>query len=284
MHNMNMNLPSITSFTALVKKAQNKTAKKRLTPLVIGDCGAELNSAIAKAKDLELISEPLTIDAWDNAEAIIKEKKADFIIGSNYEPYQLLSHLNNLDDLFFDGSFLSHIGVLKTDKYPKLLFVTDGFVQKQLSLKAKMSLLQNAVSFARKLGVDTPKAAFLAAVEVVYPQMVSTTDAAVISKMVERKQIKGVEADGPLSFDIAIDQSAAEGKGITNSPVAGQADILVAPDIATANGIYKAAALLVKAEIGGIFFGGPLPVTVNLPTDKAENCFNSLLLGIMAAG
>ena len=156
-------------------------------------------------------------------------------------------------------------------------------------LKCKLALINNAVAFAGKVGLDLPRVALIAAVEVVYTQMQVTMDAAVIAKMGERKQIEGAFVDGPLSFDVAIStevahsKGIAEAKGITNSPVAGQADILIAPNIETANGIYKAVGLYGKAEVGGVICGGKTPVILSSRSETVKNRLNSIVLGVISA-
>ena len=123
--------------------------------------------------------------------------------------------------------------------------------------------------------------AVLGAVEVVYPQMPVTVDAAVLSKMNERGQIKGGEVDGPLSFDCAIDPAAARSKGITRSPVAGQADAMVAPNTETAHGVYTAMALYGKAQVGAIVYGGRCPVACPRRAGSVEALFNSIVLSVL---
>ncbi|KAA3631562.1 MAG: phosphate butyryltransferase [Calditrichaeota bacterium] len=206
----------------------------------------------------------------------------DFIIKGKIETRQFLDFLYSDELNFSPKKSASHVAVYKIDSYPKPLFLTDSFVNTQLDLKKKMMLIQNAVKFAAKLSVNNPKTAILGAVEVVYPQMAATVDAAVLSKMNERRQIKNCQLDGPLSLDIALDSYAAEAKGITDSAVAGDADILVAPDIETANGVYKAMSTFAQAEIGGVIVGGIVPITINADCDSIENRYNSILLAILA--
>ena len=124
--------------------------------------------------------------------------------------------------------------------------------------------------------------AILAAVEVIYPQMTATMDAAIISKMSDRGQIKGAYIDGPLSFDCAVDMFAAESKGLKESKVAGQADIMLSPNIETANAVYRAMAFYGGAQIGGILVGGCVPVALGTRSDSLETKFNSIVLGVMA--
>jgi len=181
------------------------------------------------------------------------------------------------------GSLLSHISLIKPEAYGKLLFLTDAAVNAEPDLKIKLALIQNLARLAAKVGIEKPRIAVLAAVEVIYPQMQVTMDAAVIAKMADRGQIAGAFVDGPLSFDIAVDQVAAESKGIAESPVAGKADGLLAPNLETANGIYQAMALYGKAQLGGLLVGGKIPVAVTSRADSIETRINSILLSVLAA-
>lgn len=181
------------------------------------------------------------------------------------------------------GGTVSHVAVMKPALYEKLLLLTDAAVNMEPDLKVKLALIANAVKVANSIGIDMPRVAIIAAVEVIYPQMPVTMDAAVIAKMGDRKQIKGAYVDGPLSFDVAVDQFAARSKGITDSQVAGQADILLAPNIETANGVYRAMSLYGRAEMGSIVFGGKVPVVLPSRSDSVESRLNSIALGVLTA-
>lgn len=181
------------------------------------------------------------------------------------------------------GTFLSHIAVIKPKLYPKLLLLSDAGVTIKPHVKTKISLVNNMASFGSLLGITPLRVAVLAAVEAVYPQMASTLDGAVLSKMAERRQLKNVLIDGPLSFDIAVDLFAAEGKGIKNLEVAGQADALLAPNIETANGVYTAMSLFGSADVGGLLYGGLVPIAMASRSDSETNRYHSILLAIIAA-
>ena len=142
-------------------------------------------------------------------------------------------------------------------------------------------MVNNLIAVGNRIGIDTPRVAVLAAVEVVYPQMPATIDGAVLGKMSERNQIKGGFVDGPLSFDCAVDPVAAESKGITNSEVAGRANAMLAPNIDTAHGVYKAMALYGNARVGGVIYGGRVPVALAARSDSAENILNSIALAVL---
>jgi phosphotransacetylase len=150
--------------------------------------------------------------------------------------------------------------------YPKLLFVTDAAINIAPTLDEKRDMIQNAIELARTLGVETPKVAVLSAVETVYSKIPSTLDAAALCKMAERGQITGGLVDGPLGFDNAVSKEAARAKGLT-SDVAGDADILVAPDIDAGNMLAKQLDYLAGAVAAGIVLGARVPIIL---TSRAE--------------
>ncbi|MGE0407899.1 MAG: bifunctional enoyl-CoA hydratase/phosphate acetyltransferase [Amphiplicatus sp.] len=161
---------------------------------------------------------------------------------------------------------LSHVYVMDAPVYPKLLFITDAAVNIAPTLDEKRDIVQNAIDLARTLGVETPKVAILSAVETVYPKIPSTIDAAALCKMADRAQIKGGVLDGPLAVDNAISPEAAAMKGLA-SPVAGNADILVAPDIDAGNILAKQLDYLAGAVAAGIVLGARVPIIL---TSRAE--------------
>ena len=146
---------------------------------------------------------------------------------------------------------ISHAFVMSVAAYPKLFILTDAAVNIAPTLAEKADIAQNAIDLARSLGVDRPKVAVLCATESVNPSMPATLDAAALSKMADRMQIRGALVDGPLALDNAISREAAELKGIA-SPVAGQADILLAPDIEAGNMLYKELTWLAGAGAAGL--------------------------------
>lgn len=175
-----------------------------------------------------------------------------------------------------------HVGVFEHQKYPRLLLLSDGFVIPEPDLVGKMGIIGQAVGVAHRLGVETPKVAVTAAVEVVYPGMDVTKDAAVLAKMSDRKQIKGCIVDGPLSMDCATVPEVAHDKGVV-SEVAGVADVLIAPNVETGNGIYKAMSLVAKAKAAGVIVGGTCPVALIANCDGPDNVYYSLALASLLA-
>lgn len=309
-----MVIPEVNSFEKLIERARDKVSsgRKPRTVLVLSSEGAMFR-AFAQAAENDLI-DPIIVGNKSVFSQRISESNINLSgtrIVNIPQPEQAVTTVAQMAsrgeiDLVVKGgriptadflklgfergaSFVSggrtlcHISVIKPERYQKLLLLTDSGVVVQPDLKQKLKLIQNAVTFARRvIGLSSPRVAVLAAVEVIYPQMPVTTDAAILSKMAERGQIKGAFVDGPISFDCAVDMFAARSKGLDKSEVAGQADILLAPNIETAGGIYRAMSLYGKVQIGGVLIGGKAPVALGTRSDSAETKFHSIVLGVLA--
>lgn len=165
------------------------------------------------------------------------------------------------------GRRMSHVFVLDVPAYPRPLFVTDAALNITPDLEAKRDIVQNAIDLAHVLGIEMPRVAILSAIETVNPNLRSTVDAAALSKMADRGQITGGIVDGPLALDNAVSQEAASAKGIT-SPVAGQADILVVPDIEAGNLLVKQMEYLAGAQLVGIVLGARVPIVLTSRADS----------------
>ena len=179
------------------------------------------------------------------------------------------------------GRTLSHSAILETKGYHKLLQFTDGGMNIKPNIQTKIDIIKNASDFAKALGIDKPKVAILAAVEVVNPDMQETVDAAVIKQMGERGQLGKILLDGPLALDLAVSKKASEKKGI-KSAVAGDADILVVPDIAAGNISAKGLIYLGNAKAAGIILGAKAPVVMLSRADDTETKLNSIALGVVS--
>ncbi len=164
---------------------------------------------------------------------------------------------------------ISHVFVIDVPSYPRMLLITDAAVNIFPKLKEKVDIVQNAIDLAHVLGIERPKVAILSAVETVNPEIESTIEAAALCKMAERGQITGGVLDGPLAFDNAISMQAAETKKI-KSPVAGQADILVVPDLEAGNMLAKQLCYLAGAEGAGIVLGARVPIVLTSRADSVR--------------
>jgi phosphate butyryltransferase len=275
--------------------------------VVIGNCFTEWIHALKRALDAGLVR-PLLIGnqvliresaevhgldvsgfdfvhviggATDTAIETLKTDSVDLFIRGDVGILDMLSALFRRESGFRVGrNIVSGISAHFVGALGRLLLLSDPVVIPAPDLRMKISIIRNAVEYSFRLGFVRPGVALTAAVEVIYPAMQHTVEAAVIAKMSDRRQIKGCVIDGPLSMDTAVIESAAEAKGVTG-PVAGKADILVQPTIETSYGMYKAFVHYVKAPSGCIVTGGKVPVCVTSRADSVETNYNSLLMALV---
>ncbi len=175
---------------------------------------------------------------------------------------------------------LSHVFAFDVPTYAKPLFITDAAINVFPTLEHKRDIVQNAIDLAHALGIDCPKVAVLSAVETITPIIPSTLDAAALCKMADRGQLSGAVIDGPLAFDNAVSPEASRIKGIT-SPVAGQADILVVPDLEAGNMLAKQLEYLGGAEGAGIALGARVPIILTSRADDTISRLASCALAVM---
>ncbi len=256
-----------------------------LEPIAIGDEALLQRTAQDQAVDISRFR-VLDINQPDmavrTAGKMADAGEVDLLVQGRVPIGDLLSLLFEKEQGFLTkGRLVSHVAVMDLEKYPKLLMLTDSAVMPEPDLKAKLGLIDNLVHVAGRIGITCPRIAVVAAVEMVYPQMPVTMEAAVLSKMAERGQIKGALVDGPLSFDVAVDMFAAHAKGVKTSEVAGQADAILSSSIEVANGVYNAMSLYGNCRIGGVVVGGRVPVAVNSPADSEAACYNSIVLSTL---
>lgn len=262
-------------------EAINRTFREELIePYLIGP-KAEIQKLTTKYDIIEA-------DGVEKTCRIAFEKAAshefDLLLKCNIGTRDFIDQLlSNKNEFISRKTTLSHIGVIQSDRYHKLMFVTDGGVTPEPDAAQLINIIQDAAQICRKLGNELPKAGLLAAVEAIYPAIPVTMLEAAIAKMSDRGQIKNVLIDGPLSFDVAISTEVAKSKGITDSKVAGDTDIFALPNMETANGLYKAMAMYANAKTGSIIYGAPFPIASPSAVDSEENIFNSIILGAYLA-
>ena len=175
---------------------------------------------------------------------------------------------------------MSHVFVMEVATYPKLLMITDAAINVVPELDAKRDIVQNAIDLCQALGVARPKVAIMSAVEKVNSRLRSTIDAAALCKMADRGQITGGLLDGPLAFDNAISAEAAREKGII-SPVSGDADIMVVPDLEAGNLLAKQLSYLAHAQAAGIVLGGRVPIVLTSRSEHSYGRFASIAVASM---
>ena len=210
---------------------------------------------------------------------MINGGEADVLMKGHIQTADLLRVVLDKEKGLRTNRVLSHLSIFEVANYPKLLMVTDGGINIAPDLKQKAEIIQNAVNVAQCLGMDRPKVAVLSAIEVVNPSMQSTVDAAALSKMAQRGQITNCIVDGPLAMDNAINLTAALHKHI-ESDVAGDADILIVPNIEAGNILVKSLVFLYKARSCAIITGAKVPLVVTSRADDTISKYYSILMAL----
>lgn len=226
-------------------------------------------------KDFEIVDSK---NPADDAVKAVVEGKAHFVMKGNIKTGDLMKAVLKDEYNLKTGRTMSLVSIFETPLYHKLLIVTDAGMTIVPDLEQKVHLIENAVLVARKaVGVEKPKVAILGAIEVVNPKMEATVHAALLAKMNERGQIKNCIVDGPFALDNAVSKEAAEHKGLVSS-VAGDADILIMPDIEAGNIFYKAMVFLAGAKVASAIIGAKCPVALTSRADSDETKLLSLAL------
>lgn len=256
-----------------------------ITPILVGRRDKIEHAATDANLDIsgfELIDAAHSHDAVEIAAKLVREQQANLIIKGSVHTDELMGVLVDKSQNLRTGRRMSHVWLMQTPTYHKLLTLTDCALNVVPDLLTKKDILQNAIDFAQAIGIDTPKVAILAAVEEVKPQMQSTIDAAALCKMADRGQITGAILDGPLAFDNAISQQSADIKHI-QSPVTGDVDILLVPDLEAGNMLGKQLIYLGNAKAAGIVMGSKVPIVLTSRSDDEIDRLYSIALGALVA-
>jgi len=232
--------------------------------------------------NFRIIDEKNPVESSKIAAELVRNGEAQILMKGLVETKFLLKAVLDKERGLASGNLISHISAFEIPGYDRMIFITDAAMNTYPGLKEKVSITENAVRFVHSLGIETPKVAVICAVEVVNEAMPATIDAAMLSKMNERGQIKGCLIDGPLALDNAISAEAAMHKGI-KSPVAGFADILLMPNIESGNVLYKALTFTTKSKSGGLLLGANAPVVVTSRADSFESKVNSIAMAVLHA-
>jgi phosphate butyryltransferase len=255
-----------------------------IDPILIGN--SDNISKIGKLnnidlRDCEIIDEKESSSAIEKSIRLIKEGSADILMKGKSSTAALLKGILNKEWGMRSGKLLSHFALFEVPQYHKLLALTDVAINITPDLNDKASITENAVAFMNRLGWDKPKVAVIAAVEVVNEAMQATTDAAGLSMMANRGQLKNCLIDGPMAIDGAINAESARNKGI-NSEVAGDADLLVFPQLESGNVMYKTLAFLTDSSVASVVLGAAGPVVLTSRSDSNESKLNSIILAAAA--
>lgn len=254
-------------------------------PILVGP--ADRIREVAQAHGIDL-SRAEMVEAGDShaaatrAVALVREGKAELLMKGSLHSDELLGAVVARETGLRTGRRLSHAFIMDVPTYHKVLVVTDAAINIAPTLEEKADIAQNAIDLVRTFGVERPKVAILAAVETVTTRMPATIDAAALCKMAERGQVTGGALDGPLAFDNAISREAAAIKGIT-SDVAGDPDILLAPDLESGNMMAKQLTFLANADSAGLVLGARVPVILTSRADSVRSRIASCAVGVLSA-
>lgn len=253
--------------------------------ILIGDKNKIKEAAKCCSLDIsgfEIVDKKGEYECAAAAVEIVSSGEADILMKGNINTSNVLKAVLDKDKASIKNRLLSHVMVYSMASYDKLLFLTDGGMVMYPDLKQKVDIIQNAVKLASILGIECPKVAPLCAVEVVNTHMQSTIDAALLTKMNQRGQIDGCIIDGPLSLDIAINKKSANNKNVYND-VAGDADILLVPNIEAGNILGKSLTYFGGAKSAGVIMGAKYPIVLVSRGDNHESKLFSIALGSIVA-
>ena len=241
------------------------------TPILVGPAAKIAAAADAAERDIssvELVDVPHSHAAAEVAVRLVRDGRADALMKGSLHTNELMAEVVRRDTGLRTERRMSHLFLLATAGYPKPLIISDGGLNIAPDLTSKRWITQNAIDAARAIGIDPPKVAVLSATEEVDPALPSTLDAAALCKMAERGQIEGGILDGPLAFDLAVSAEAVAAKAI-QSPVAGDADVLIVPTIEAGNMLAKQLDYLAGASAAGIVAGAAVPIVLTSRADTA---------------
>jgi phosphate butyryltransferase len=259
-------------------------AKGIAEAILVGD--AQEIQRIALQQDisidgLEIIDEPDKAGACGKAVELVSAGRADIVMKGIIDTSVILKAVLS-DQCLRGGNILSHIAVTEVKGYDRLFVFSDPGMNIAPDLSQKVQIIENAVGLARALDYDNPKVAVVCAVEKVNPKMPATLDAEELVKMNQQGRISGCVVGGPFALDNAVSVEAARHKGIDH-PVAGNADILIMPDIEAGNILYKSLVYFAGAKCAGLVVGAKIPIVVTSRADNEEDKLNSIALAVLLA-
>jgi len=259
--------------------------KGLIAPILVGPrkkVEATAEEAGIQLREHQIVDVPHSHASAAKAVELVREGKAELLMKGSLHTDELMGAVVSRDGGLRTSRRISHVFVMDVPTYHKVVIVTDGAINIAPTLEDKVDICQNAIDLAISLGLERPKVAILAAVETVTSKMPATIDAAALCKMAERKQITGALLDGPLAFDNAISKAAAQTKGI-RSEVAGDPDILLAPDLEAGNILAKQLSFLANADSAGLVLGARVPIVLTSRADSVRSRIASCGVAMLAA-
>jgi len=297
------------SFEEILKKAQGMSEKKVISVAVAQDKEVLLSVEEARkegviegilvgdSKKIEELAKELSIDLTNytiiheedlveaSRKAVIEVSsgRADMLMKGLVDTGIVLKAALDREIGLRGKGVLSHVAVFEIENYDRLFFITDAAMNIAPDLETKKKIIDNSVKVARALEIETPKVACICAKEKVNPKMPDTVDAHELEEMNKRGEIENCIVGGPFALDNAVSVEAAKHKGMDH-PVAGMADILLAPDIEGGNILYKSISYFAKSKSAGLIVGATAPIILTSRADSEETKLNSIILGAMTAG
>ena len=256
-----------------------------IVPILVGPIAKITATAKTLGIDLgkfRIVDAPHSHSSATKAVELVREGSARVLMKGSLHTDELMSAIVARDGGLRTGRRISHAFIMDVPTYHKVLIVTDGAINIAPALEDKVDICQNAIDLAVALGCERPKVAILAAVETVTSKMPATIDAAALCKMAQRGQITDGILDGPLAFDNAISKQAAITKGI-HSDVAGDPDILLAPDLEAGNILAKQLSFLANADSAGMVLGARVPVILTSRADSVRSRIASCAVAMLVA-
>ncbi|WP_422443617.1 bifunctional enoyl-CoA hydratase/phosphate acetyltransferase [Thermoanaerobacterium sp. DL9XJH110] len=246
-------------------------SRKKMEPL--------LESMDMNLSTVEVVDEEDSRKAVSTAVDLVWQGRAQMLMKGLVSTKDFLKGIVSGDKALTGGNLLSHVAVFEVPGREKLLLVSDAAMNLSPDVSMKYAILKNSLKAAGCLGIKNPKVAVLSAVEAVNPAIPSTVDAAVLSKMAQRDNLEAV-VDGPLALDVAVSGEALDHKGIM-SPVRGDADILLVPDLVSGNILYKSLVYFARAKAAGVVVGARVPVVLTSRADSYESKIYSIAMGML---
>ncbi len=268
-----------------LKGAVEAAERRLIDPVLVGprlkieSVAREFNLDIARYR---IVDAEHSHDSAARSVALCRSGETAALMKGSLHTDEMMHEVAAHDTGLRTGRRISHVFLMDVPSYPRLLMITDAAINIYPTLEDKVDIVQNAIELAQALDIKEPRVALLSAVETVYPKIASTIEAAALCKMADRGQIKGGILDGPLAFDNAISEEAAQIKKIV-SPVAGKADILLVPDLEAGNMLAKQLAYLADADAAGIVLGARVPIVLTSRADSPKARLASCAVAVLFA-
>lgn len=254
-------------------------------PILVGDPNAITAAAEKCSADIspfQIVEARGEDEAAAAAVKMVRTGEADLLMKGKVPTATLMKAVFNKETGLKSEGVLSHVTVIEVPQFKKMILMSDPGLNIEPDLRTKAAIITNAVAVAHSFGIEKPKVAVVGAVEKVNPAMPTTIDAAALSKMADRGQIRGCLIDGPFALDNALSKKSCETKGI-ETEVGGDLDILLMPNIDAANIFYKTLAYLTEYRMAGIIMGGGKPIILTSRADSDAIKYNSILTGVSLA-